>query len=89
MVVGSLVSRKQCDEVFLNHHIWSLDCQCHGLILLSATTCIDKLRMDSSRDRESVLRRRRERYRLQRERETPEEREVSTAAYNEQCCVNG
>ena len=32
--------------------------------------------MDSSRDRESVLRRRREHYRLQRERETPEEREV-------------
>ena len=30
--------------------------------------------MDSSRDRESVLRRRRERYRLQRERETPEVR---------------
>ena len=30
--------------------------------------------MDSSRDRESVLRRCRERYRLQRERETPEER---------------
>ena len=86
MVVGSLVSRKQCDEVFLNHHnniIWSLDCQCHGLILLSATTCIDKLRMDSSRDRESVLRRRRERYRLQRERETPEEREVRLARRRE------
>ena len=32
--------------------------------------------MDSSRDRESVLRRRRERYRLQRERETPKEREA-------------
>ena len=27
MVVGS--SRKQCDEVFLNRHIWSLDRQCH------------------------------------------------------------
>ena len=29
MVVGSSVSRKQCDEVFLNGHIWSLDGQCH------------------------------------------------------------
>ena len=60
--------------------------------------------MDSSRDRESVLRRRRERYRLQRERETPEGGDVLTVqvlstsqnpvisdgnCYNEQCCVNG
>ena len=30
MVVGSSVSRKQCDEVFLQCHIWSLDRQCHG-----------------------------------------------------------
>ena len=30
MVVSSLVSRKTCDKVFLNGHIWSLDCQCHG-----------------------------------------------------------
>ena len=39
MVVGSLVSQKQCDEVFLNHHIWSLDCQCHGLILRRFPEC--------------------------------------------------
>ena len=39
--------------------------------------------MDSSRDRESVLRRRRERYRLQREREIPEEREVRLARRRE------
>ena len=30
MVVGSTVSRKACDKVFLNGHIWSLDSQCHG-----------------------------------------------------------
>ena len=30
MVVGSSVSRKECDEVFLKCHIWSLDRQCHG-----------------------------------------------------------
>ena len=30
MVVGSSVSRKECDEVFLECHIWSLDRQCHG-----------------------------------------------------------
>ena len=30
MVVGSSVSRKQCDEVFLECHIRSLDRQCHG-----------------------------------------------------------
>ena len=30
MVVGSSVSRKPCDKVFLNGHIWSLDRQCHG-----------------------------------------------------------
>ena len=30
MVVGSSVSRKQCDEVFLECQIWSLDHQCHG-----------------------------------------------------------
>ena len=29
-VVGSSVSRKACDEVFLNGHIWLLDRQCHG-----------------------------------------------------------
>ena len=29
MAVGSSVSRKQYDEVFLNRHIWSLDGQCH------------------------------------------------------------
>ena len=45
---------------------------------LSATTCIDKLRMDSSRDRESVLRRRRERYRLQRARREGSEIRVPT-----------
>ena len=27
MAVGSSVSRKVCDEVFLNGHIWSLDSQ--------------------------------------------------------------
>ena len=37
------------------------------------------MRMDSSRDREAFLRRRRERYRFQRERETVEEREVRLA----------
>ena len=37
------------------------------------------MRMDSSRDREAFLRHRRERYRLQRERETVEEREVRLA----------
>ena len=30
MVVGSSVSQKACDEVFLNGHIWSLGSQCHG-----------------------------------------------------------
>ena len=30
MVVGSSVSRKPCDKVFLNGHIWSLDRQSHG-----------------------------------------------------------
>ena len=30
MVIGSSVSRKPCDKVFLNGHIWSLDRQCHG-----------------------------------------------------------
>ena len=30
MVIGSSVSRKACDEVFLNGHIWSLDSQYHG-----------------------------------------------------------
>ena len=30
MVVGSSVSRKPCDKVFLSGHIWSLDRQCHG-----------------------------------------------------------
>ena len=30
MVVGSSVLRKECDEVFLECHIWSLDRQCHG-----------------------------------------------------------
>ena len=30
MVVGSSVSQKASDEVFLNCHIWLLDCQCHG-----------------------------------------------------------
>ena len=30
MVIGSSVSRKQCDEVFLECQIRSLDCQCHG-----------------------------------------------------------
>ena len=29
MVVGSSVSRKMFDEVFLNRHIWSFDRQCH------------------------------------------------------------
>ena len=37
------------------------------------------MRMDSSRDREAFLRRHRERYQLQRERETVEEREVRLA----------
>ena len=41
------------------------------------------MRMDSSRDREAFLRRRRERYRLQRERETVEEREVRLARRRE------
>ena len=39
--------------------------------------------MDSSRDREAFLRRRKERYRLQRERETVEEREVRLARRRE------
>ena len=30
MFVGSSVSRKEFDEVFLNCHICSLDRQCHG-----------------------------------------------------------
>ena len=30
MVVGSSVSWKECDEVFLECHIQSLDRQCHG-----------------------------------------------------------
>ena len=30
MVVGSSVSWKECDEVFLECHIWSLDRQYHG-----------------------------------------------------------
>ena len=30
MVVGSSVSQKASDKVFLNCHIWSLDCQCCG-----------------------------------------------------------
>ena len=29
MVVGSSVSRKACNEVFLNGHIWLLDSQYH------------------------------------------------------------
>ena len=41
------------------------------------------MRMDSSRDREAFLRRRRERYRLQREREMVEEREVRLARRRE------
>ena len=28
MVIGSSVSRKECDEVFLECHIWLLDRQC-------------------------------------------------------------
>ena len=127
MFVGSSVSRKECDEVFPNCHICSLDRQCRGKNVtkfsqiaiyvrwivsvaermwrsfpelpymfvgssvsrkqcvavyagLSAATCTDYwMRMDSSRDREAFLGRRRERYRLQRERETVEEREVRLA----------
>ena len=30
MVVGSSVSWKECDEVFLECHIWSLDHHCRG-----------------------------------------------------------
>ena len=30
MIIGLSVSRKAYNKVFLNCHIWSLDCQCHG-----------------------------------------------------------
>ena len=45
MFVGSSVSRKQCDEVFPSRHIWSL----------SAATCTDLIRINSSRDREAFF----------------------------------
>ena len=71
-VVGSSVSRKTCDEVFLECHIRLLDRQCHGKHVTKFSSCT----RSSNMDKEALLRRRRELYQQRRQRETPEEREV-------------
>ena len=53
MVIGSSMSQKACDKVFLNSHIWSLGCQCRGSMLQSFTewpfTIMQRLMTDESK----------------------------------------